>query len=86
MNICSYVNDKYIHIQGHVKEKTRHRPKRGSWEAEHERGPMGIPRGLSIIDGADEETRTLDPRITSAVLYQLSYIGMRAALTRENVV
>lgn len=25
--------------------------------------------------GADEETRTLDPRITSAVLYQLSYIG-----------
>lgn len=26
--------------------------------------------------GADEETRTLDPRITSAVLYQLSYIGL----------
>jgi hypothetical protein len=27
------------------------------------------------VNGADEETRTLDPRITSAVLYQLSYIG-----------
>ena len=29
--------------------------------------------------GADEETRTLDPRITSAVLYQLSYIGLRVS-------
>ena len=29
------------------------------------------------VNGADEETRTLDPRITSAVLYQLSYIGLR---------
>ena len=28
------------------------------------------------FDGADEESRTLDPRITSAVLYQLSYIGL----------
>ena len=45
-----------------------------------------FPQGLSAFGGADEETRTLDPRITSAVLYQLSYIGMRVALTRENVV
>ena len=26
-------------------------------------------------DGADEGTRTPDPSITNAVLYQLSYIG-----------
>jgi hypothetical protein len=26
-------------------------------------------------NGADEETRTPDPRITNALLYQLSYIG-----------
>ena len=28
-----------------------------------------------MINGADEETRTPDPRITNALLYQLSYIG-----------
>jgi hypothetical protein len=28
------------------------------------------------FDGADEGTRTPDPRITSAVLYQLSYVGV----------
>ena len=32
-----------------------------------------------VCNGADEETRTLDPRITSAVLYQLSYIGTRVS-------
>lgn len=32
-----------------------------------------------VFSGADEETRTLDPRITSAVLYQLSYIGTRVS-------
>ena len=26
-------------------------------------------------DGADDRTRTYDPRITNALLYQLSYIG-----------
>ena len=35
-----------------------------------------FPQGLSALSGADKETRTLDPRITSAVLYQLSYIGL----------
>ncbi len=33
-------------------------------------------RPAFAFGGADEETRTLDPRITSAVLYQLSYIGL----------
>jgi hypothetical protein len=28
-----------------------------------------------VTYGADEETRTPDPRITNALLYQLSYIG-----------
>ena len=28
------------------------------------------------INGADGGTRTLDPRITNALLYQLSYVGM----------
>ena len=31
------------------------------------------------VIGADEEIRTPDPRITNALLYQLSYIGFEAA-------
>ena len=30
---------------------------------------------MSLKDGAGERIRTLDPRITSAPLYQLSYAG-----------
>ena len=30
------------------------------------------------ILGADDETRTRDPRITNALLYQLSHIGLFA--------
>ena len=30
----------------------------------------------SIQNGADNETRTRDPRITNALLYQLSHIGL----------
>ncbi|MEY3004544.1 MAG: hypothetical protein RLZZ491_1720, partial [Pseudomonadota bacterium] len=33
--------------------------------------------------GADEGTRTPDPRITNALLYQLSYIGTGALITRR---
>jgi len=32
-------------------------------------------------NGADEGTRTPDPRITNALLYQLSYIGTGGVLT-----
>ena len=31
---------------------------------------------MSLKDGAGERIRTLDPRITSAPLYQLSYAGL----------
>ena len=45
-------------------------------------GHRVLPRWPAVLGGAAEETRTLDPRITSAVLYQLSYSG---ALSRKNV-
>jgi hypothetical protein len=32
---------------------------------------------------ADEGTRTLDPRLTMAVLYQLSYVGLALASYRR---
>ncbi len=40
----------------------------------HKKGPAENPRSLEFT-GANEEIRTLDLRITNALLYQLSYIG-----------
>lgn len=34
-------------------------------------------------NGADEQTRTADLRITNALLYQLSYIGISVGKTRS---
>ena len=52
-------------------------------EMHHGECPLGQPGAIRSpvdaygSDGADEGTRTPDPRITNALLYQLSYIGLR---------
>ena len=42
---------------------------------------MQQPRSCGA-DEADERIRTADPFITSEVLYQLSYVGVRRMLAR----
>ncbi len=43
------------------------------------------PERTAIINGAEEETRTPDPRITNALLYQLSYFGNEIAYTPNEI-
>ena len=35
---------------------------------------------ISVANGAEERIRTSDPRITNALLYQLSYFGSGASI------
>ncbi len=40
-------------------------------------GPLWLPVSLLFLNGAGTKDRTRDLRITSALLYQLSYTGER---------
>ena len=42
-----------------------------------------LARASYCVFGAGEETRTPDPRITNALLYQLSYTGVAASAPAE---
>jgi hypothetical protein len=48
----------------------------GAWEMRFARRQFDPDPIEMLCGGADERVRTSDPRITNALLYHLSYIGM----------
>lgn len=56
--------------------KPRHRRQKQHLARKKQSRPRNFFRSLQLFDGADERIRTADLRITSALLYQLSHIGI----------